>query len=135
MNESDNIQTRGFQNVSENGKIIGFQVRYRTPYYRGVWLPLIKGAEITVDGEKFGYDQITWTVGGTTYTREQMAKASDVHWPFLEPAILTVSKPGGLKPGLHDVEVAYSYRASYMGALPDGLIGPRISKKRMLLIE
>jgi hypothetical protein len=134
MMEKDLIQSRGFQNVSRDGKIIGFQIQYRTPYYRGVWLTLITGAEITVDGEKFGMDKITWTISGRTFTHEQLGKEPNVHWPYLEPAILTASKPGGLSIGVHEVEVAYSYRASYMGSGPDGDIGPRVFKKKMVLM-
>jgi hypothetical protein len=79
-------------------------------------------------------DQITWTIGGRTYTGAQMANEGKVHWPYLEAAILTVSKPGGLSVGRHEVEVGFRWRASYMGAPPDGDLGPRIFKKTMVLM-
>jgi hypothetical protein len=131
MLEKDMIQSRGFKNVTRGGKIIGFQVPFRTTYYRGVYLSQLREATVTVDGEKFAANQITWAISGRTYAQEELAKASDVNWPYLEPAILTVSKPGGLKLGLHDVEVTYGYSASYMPPAMD----PRTvtAKRRMVL--
>ena len=57
------------------------------------------GFEVTVDGEKFPKDRVTVTIGGKTYTQEDMTKIGNVQWPNYEAAILTVTKPGGLKPG------------------------------------
>ncbi len=114
MLERPAIQQRGFRNVRQNGQIIGFQVRYRSTYYRGVWLSLSLGFQVTVDGEKFPMEQTTVTFGGKTYTQEEMKKISNVQWPNYEAAILTVAKPGGLKPGVHDVQIAWGHRTSYM---------------------
>ena len=43
-----------------------------------------------------------------------MEQIGDSHWPWLEPATVTVDKPGGLTPGLHDVLVVVKLRISYM---------------------
>jgi hypothetical protein len=109
MLESHVIQTRGFRNVDG-----GFQVTVRCPYYRGIWASLLEGATVTVDGEVFAADDVRWTLGATTYTRVQLAEAVDDRWPFEEPAVLTVARPGGLEPGLHEVEVAITWRWSYI---------------------
>ena len=109
MLEAHVIQTRGFANVEG-----GFQVAVRCPYYRGIWASLLEGAALTVDGETFAGDDIRWTLGGKTYTIDELADTVDVRWPFEEPAILTVDKQGGLEPGLHDVEVAITWRWSYI---------------------
>lgn len=109
MLESHAIQTKGFKNVDG-----GFQVTVRCPYYRGLWASLIEGAELTVDGETFASDSVRWTLGGATYTAAELAERADVRWPFEEPAVLTVDWPGGLEPGLHDVEVAITWRWSYI---------------------
>jgi hypothetical protein len=107
MLEAHVIQTRGFMNVDG-----GFQVTVRCPYYRGIWASLLEGAELTVDGETFA--DVHWTLGGKTYTIDELAESVDLRWPFEEPAILTVDKPGGLEAGLHDVEVAIAWRWSYI---------------------
>jgi hypothetical protein len=111
-----NIHDEGFKNVSQNGKVAGFQVKVQSGYYRGIALSLIENCEVTVDGETFKADQITWSVGDHAYTLVELENLIDVRWPWLEPAVLTVAKPGGLKPGMHDVQVVYEYRVSYMEA-------------------
>ena len=103
MLEAHVIQTKGFKNVGE-GDASGFQVTVRCPYYRGIWASLIEGAELTVDGETFGSDSVSWTLGRASYSTAELAESDDVRWAFEEPAILTVDKPGGLEPGLHDVQ-------------------------------
>lgn len=114
MLEKDIIQTKGFANIRDGEQITGFQIRVRTPYYRGMWASLIEGADVTVDAECFDRQGVTWTLGERTYTVAQLARAGDERWPFEQAATLNVDKPGGLDPGLHEVEVAISYRMSYM---------------------
>jgi uncharacterized protein DUF6379 len=113
MLDKDVIQLKGFKNVGD-GEPTGFQVAVRCPYYRGIWASLLEGAELTVDGETFGSDGVRWTLGGKEFTSAELAEATDARWPFEEPAILTVDKPGGLEPGLHDVQVAVTWRWSYI---------------------
>jgi hypothetical protein len=112
--EKEIIQECGFRNVRKNGQTVGFQVRYRSCYYRGVWLSMSLGFDVAVDGEKFSRDQTTVTIGGKTHTQEAMKKIGDVQWPISEAAILTVAKPGGLKPGAHEVEIGWGHAASYI---------------------
>ena len=108
MLEKEYIQSRGFRNITEKGKITGFQVPFRSRYYRGIWLSMLEKASVIVDGEKFEGDQITWTISGKTYKQTDFPNHKDVQWPNYEPAVLNISKPGGLKLGIHDVEVTYS---------------------------
>jgi hypothetical protein len=109
MLEQHVIQSRGFRNVDG-----GFQVAVRCPYYRGMWASLIEGATVTVDGETSPADDVTWTLGGRAYTRAELAKSTDVRWPFEEPALLTVDRARPLEPGLHEVEVSITWRWSYI---------------------
>jgi hypothetical protein len=116
MLEKENIQSRGFRNVSLGGKVIGFQVPFRSSYYRGVWLSQLTEPKVVVDGEVFEGDQITWTISGNTYAHADLSKYSEVNWPLYEPAILTIKKPGGLKHGIHNVDLSYGYSNSYTAA-------------------
>lgn len=139
MLEKEVVQECGFRNVYKNGPIVGFQVGYRSSYYRSIWLSMSLGFDVTVDGEKFGQDQIAVTIGGKTYTQEQMKKIGNVDWPISEAAILTVTKPGGLKPGMHDVEITWGHRASYMppvqpGGRAMGMMGGRTPERRKIVL-
>jgi hypothetical protein len=113
MFEAHVIQTKGFKNVGGDAPS-GFQVAVRCPYYRGIWTSLIEGTELKVDGESFGSGAVGWQLGGQAYTADELAGREGLRWAFEEPAILTVEKPGGLQPGLHDVEVAITWRWSYI---------------------
>ena len=114
------VMTHGFQNTSQNGKIVGFEMKVRITYYRGVFLPLVAGFDVTVDGEKFRPEDMRFTCAGHTYTFNEIGNAEKVHWDFGEPATLTILKAGGLKPGIHDVEVVQTVKPSYM---PNGFVG------------
>ena len=50
--EKQVIQSVGFRNISEGGKVTGFQLKIRLPYYRGVFLSQVKVGSIVVDGEE-----------------------------------------------------------------------------------
>ena len=125
------LLSRGFRNVKRNNQIIGFQIMVRIPYYQGIFLPKLGNYEVEVDGEKFGVDKMLFTVGRGTYTFEETAKADDVRWEYGDPMILTILKPGGLKPGTHDVYVSQRVMPSYSG--PRGS-GNSISRKITLVI-
>jgi hypothetical protein len=133
MLEKEVVQQRGFHNVFKDGKAIGFQVRYRSTYYRGIWLSMSKGFDVTVDGEKFPRDQVTVTIGGKTYTQEDMKKIGNVQWPNYEAAILTMAKPGGLKLGVHEVAIAWGHRTSYIpGGIEMG--GGQVPARKLVLV-
>ena len=136
MLEKESIQSRGFRNVTEGGKVNGFQVAFRSLYYRGVWLSQLRPATVIVDGETFSGEQITWTISGKTYEQAELAQHGEVNWPLLETALLTVRKPGGLAQGIHDVEIQYSYSCSYMPPVMDELMvklhGP--NKRQLVLV-
>lgn len=124
------VVSRGFQNVRKDGQIVGFQIKVRITYYRGVYLPLIGGFDVTVDGEKFRPEQIQFVIGDHAYSFEQMANAEEARWPFGEFATLIISKPGGLRPGLHEIEVIQTIKPSYAG--PNGFRG--YWKKKIALV-
>ena len=132
MLEREYIQSRGFRNVYQGNKIVGFQVPIRTTYYRSVWLSQLRPATVKVDGETFEGNQITWTIAGRTYEQDAFPELSNVHWQLLEPAILTIRKPGGLKLGVHEIEIYYTYSACYMPPEWDLVFGHTVSRKMTL---
>ena len=63
------IQTRGFTNVVEDGRITGFTLLLRMPNYRGAWGSLIDGVDITVDGREFPREATRWTLQDAALAR------------------------------------------------------------------
>jgi hypothetical protein len=113
MLENYMLLTRGFQNVRQNDQVIGFQILVKIAYYRGVFLPLIGGFEVAVDGQNYNIDQMRFTIGHETYTFDETAQAENVRWDFGEPLKITILKSGGLSPGTHEVSFAQTIKPSY----------------------
>jgi hypothetical protein len=115
MFENYMLLTRGFQNVRQDNKVVGFQILVKIAYYRGVFLPIIGDFQVAVDGEKFGVDKMKISVGRHTYTFDETAQVENVRWEFGKPLTITVMKPGGLKPGIHEIFFLQNIKPSYTG--------------------
>jgi hypothetical protein len=114
MLEPNTIQMKGFKNVLQEGQVTGFQLRVRCPYYRGIWASLLERVDVVVDGETFPSERILLGLGRRSFSTAELAEQEELRWPFEEAAILTVDKPGGLEPGLHQVQLSVTWRWSYI---------------------
>lgn len=103
------------QSVVENGVGKGFTVQLRIPYYRGVCLSLVEDIQIKFNNRPFTRDELTFSVGGETFTFAEMATVTTIRWEFGEKATVFVPLPGGIPLGMHRVEVSVTIRVSYMG--------------------
>ena len=108
------------RNVGANGQPDGFEFDVRITYYRGIVVSMIDGFDVTVDGETFDREQISFTVRDRTYTLDELLEDEGTRWEFGERATLCVAKPGGLAPGEHTIEAVQHLRIPYM---PQGLRG------------
>lgn len=122
--EREVIQSVGFRNIVENGEAVGFQFKIRLPYYRGVFLSQLRPGTLTVDGETFTKEQITWCFNGEEYTADEMAVDFKTHWNPTETAVLKVKKPGGLKQGYHDLKYGFCFTSSYMPPALQATLNP-----------
>jgi hypothetical protein len=134
MLESPVIQSRGFRNVGDGVKLTGFQVAVRLDYYRGVWASQLRPVTVTVDGESYENDRITWTIGGKTVAQDELAERTEVHWNSMDPAYLTIRKAGGLEPGIHEIELLIQFSASYLPPRIDLMFG-KPATRRMVLVR
>lgn len=134
MLEKQSIQQRGFRNSIVNGEVTGFEFRVRSLYYRGLWLSQIKDISVKVDGTEIDRSDFTFSVGGTTYTLDEMKKAGDVHWGILEAALISVKRPGGLESGLHTIEITIMHSSSYMPPEMDFVLSTMGQKREMILV-
>jgi hypothetical protein len=96
----------------------GFAVLARLPYYRGLGLSMVEDIGVTVDGEKVAREDIRFSVRGRSWTLAEMETEYGDRWNFGEKARVIVKRPGGLKAGEHDVEVAVRMRISYLPMVP-----------------
>ena len=115
--EREVIQSVGFRNTVIDGKITGFQLKVRLPYYRGVFLSQIRPGTLIIDGERFEKEDILWKIKDEVYTYEQLKKERNVQWDVTAPATLLVKKEGGLSQGYHDITYGFYFTSSYMPPL------------------
>ncbi len=106
---------QGFKNLVENGEKVGFQLRVRISYYRGIPLSLLDGYEIRVDEEEFGNAEISFSPDGVNYyPATELGQHPDVRWEYGDKAYLRVRKPGGLARGVHKVRVTQHVAVPYL---------------------
>ena len=145
--EREVIQSVGFRNIRENGAVTGFRFKVRLPYYRGIFLSQLRPGTLYVDGERFEKDQIIWNIKGEDYTWQEMEKDFKTHWDVTTPAVLKVSKPGGLAQGYHDLKYGFCFTSSYMPPIiqsnldPDAEsmvfmpeFGHHVNERRMIIV-
>jgi hypothetical protein len=116
------------RNVAPAGKIEGFQFGARMPYYRGLGLSMVEDVAVTIDGEKIPRAQVRLTVGGKTFTLDQLETEYQTVWEFGDVATVTVLKDGGLAPGEHQLELVEQLRVSYM---PSPISGKDVKRIRI----
>ena len=122
--EREVIQSVGFRNIKKDGKVIGFQLKVRLPYYRGVFLSQLRPGTLFVDGERFEKEDIIWHINGEDYTYEEMKTDFHTHWSVLTPAVLKVKKEGGLAQGYHDITYGFCFTSSYMPPMMQNDLDP-----------
>lgn len=118
MMDKHMICTDGFENVVEGGKLTGFALRARLPYYRGLGLSMVEDVAVTVDGEPVPRDAIRLELRGRSWSLAEMETCYDEKWNFGEKARVIVARPGGLAPGEHRIELAERLRVSYLPFVP-----------------
>ena len=114
MLEREVIQSIGFRNTVEDGKVTGFQFRVRIPYYRGIFLCQLRPGSLIIDGKKIEKEEILWNVGGKDRTAEEMVSDTVTHWATTEAATIKVKMDGGLAQGFHDLTYGFCFTSSYM---------------------
>ena len=124
MLERQVIQSVGFRNIKEDGKVTGFQFKVRIPYYRGIYLCQLRPGSVIVDGKKIEKEDITWHLNGKDHSAAEMVDDRETHWAVTEPAVIIVKKPGGLKQGFHDLTYGFCCTHSYMPPFMEALEDP-----------
>ena len=123
MLEMEALQYKGFRNIIENGEAVGFQVCIRFVAYRGPWFGQFRFGNIIVDGEEFGRDVCTFTLGGVEYTFDEMMDNPFLKWQLNDVCTVRVRKAGGLSQGSHTVTANFSEIASYLPPRLDAFAG------------
>ena len=106
------------QNTVENGQVTGFKFGVRIANYRGCILSLHNGYYISVDGENFPREKQRFEINGKPPRDfEEIKTCVWEHWDYDDMAFVWVSKPGGLAPGKHQIDLQQSILEAY-GYMP-----------------
>lgn len=119
INMVDVICDDSLKNSYIDGKKSGCQFMIRLSYYRGHFLSVIDQFEIRIDGQRVDDQDIRFCINEKELAVNQLASAYTEFWNILDPACIKIRKPGGLKPGAHDIDVTLMFRSPYM-PLPGG---------------
>ena len=130
--EREVIQSVGFRNIKKDGEVVGFQLKVRLPYYRGIFLSQLRPGTLIIDGKRFEKEDIIWHINGEDYTYEEMKTDFHTHWSVLTPAVLKVRKEGGLAQGYHDITYGFCFTSSYMPPMMQNDLDPDRESKIFL---
>ena len=124
MYEDKLIIPESLCNTTSGEEVTGFQFDFRLPADRGMWLSLIGGIYLAVDGEVFPESAMTLVLEGQRYPVPNLATQTDVHWGACRPACLKVDFPGGLAQGTHEVDFQIVLLGGYFKAKEEWVTDP-----------
>ena len=118
MYDSFLVRKDSLQNVCKDGEVVGFKFAVQLANYRGIYLSLVNGFYVNMDGVEYDQDDLTLEAyGQPPRTMTELSKAVWEHWDLQDEAYVNVRKPGGLEKGTHKLGYlpstmdAYGYQA------------------------
>ena len=109
------LSDSGFKNIDKNGKTIGYELRTRITYYRGIPLSMIDDIQLRVDGKDVPREKIRFSPDGENFfTLDEMWTVSTYKWEYGQEGIIFVEQEGGLAKRKHEITLTQSVRVSYI---------------------
>ena len=119
INFVDVVVDNSLKNYRVGDKVMGYEFQIRLSYYRGHFLSVIDEFAVKVDGEAVPTEHIQFCINGKAFNPVEFDKCYTEFWNVIEPAVVRVFCPGGLKEGEHEVDVTLMFRSPYMSIGPD----------------
>ena len=102
------------RNFALDGAIKGFQLETLITYYRGVPLSMVYDLAVTVDGLPIPREVLRISVDNENwFTLDEAETAVNTKWEFGEPLEVRAFIDGGLRKGVHDVELSLAVFPAY----------------------
>lgn len=126
MFEEYAVSAETVENIRENGTVTGFRMAIRPAMDRGIWLSLVAGFYLSIDGgSPLPREAFTLAVNGQPpRTLEQLKQCSQERWRQSDPAWLYVALPGGLTPGKHSLTFQEQIFSGYFKARAEWVENP-----------
>ena len=111
-----NVLCDGTSSMSADPSAIGFQMRTRIPYYRGVPLSMVHDVIIEIDGQTVDPSTILFSAddGYHWFTLNEMWTVTSFRWEYADEALIRVMTPGGLEAGEHNIKLEVAIRVAYI---------------------
>jgi hypothetical protein len=118
------------KNVSENDKVIGFEMQTNITYYRAIPLSMMEYVHVTVDGEPVADEDIRVSLDRNDwFTQKEAETVTTYKWEYGDPLYVRVLKEGGLSKGEHKVKLTVAVRTAYIPVPLEG------TKERTVTID
>lgn len=109
------LSDKSLKNVEKDGEIIGYEMKTRITYYRGIPLSMVQDIQLKVDGVEVPREQLRFSLDGETYfTLDEMMTVTSYKWEYGEEGIVFVEQKGGLPKGSHEITLTQGTRVSYI---------------------
>ena len=116
MNEKYLIAEDGVKTYVKDGKVEGYELKARVPYYFGVPFSQIKFIRVTMDGVEEAQENIRiFASSGEEFKMSEIVSVSSYHWGYGEKLRICVLKNGGLAKGSHRLELDVGIAVIYGG--------------------
>ncbi len=99
------IKAGSLKNEIIDGETVGFQFDVHVAQYRGLFVCLLRGYYVEVDGVEYPLDAQRFEINGKIRTWDECASAYYEMWNYKDYATIHVKKPGGLAPGMHHITI------------------------------
>ena len=127
MFEAYAIRTDSLENTGKGGSADGFRFAVRLPSDRGMWLSLIGGFYVSVDGSApYPQSALTLCIGDAAYPVTELAAHPWERWGAFQEARLRVSSPGGLADGVHTIDFQTVLLGGYFKAREEWVHSPPV---------
>lgn len=118
------------KNVSENDKVIGFEMQTNITYYRAIPLSMMEYVHVTVDGKPVADEDIRVSLDRNDwFTQKEAETVTTYKWEYGDPLYVRVLKEGGLSRGEHKVKLTVAVRTAYIPVPLEG------TKERTVTID
>ncbi|MET3937668.1 hypothetical protein ABIC22_000480 [Paenibacillus sp. PvP094] len=109
------LTDNSLKNVKKDGKTVGYEIRTRITYYRGIPLSMVHDIQVEVNDNPVPREQIRFSLDGEQYfTLDEMATVTSYKWEYGQEGIIFVEQEGGLSEGEHKVKLTQVTRVAYI---------------------
>lgn len=103
------------RNTVVDQTIVGYEFAIKYPSYRGVFLSCIEELKFKIDGSEIPKENIRLEVNGKQFLIDELPECFKEYWFVRDKGTVKVFQDGGIKSGIHELNVYMKHRVPYTG--------------------